>query len=58
MIAGVVDISQSGFIPGRQISDNILMATELIKGYTRKGISPRSLTSKSKSSHEIREGRS
>lgn len=37
----VVDPSQSGFIPRRQILDNILLASKLIKGYGRKGLIPR-----------------
>lgn len=41
VIGDVVQDCQTGFIPGRQISDNILLATELIKGYTRANISPR-----------------
>lgn len=41
MIGDVVDPSQSGFIPDRQILDNTLLATELVKGYGRKGLSPR-----------------
>ncbi|XP_048494320.1 uncharacterized protein LOC125494677 [Beta vulgaris subsp. vulgaris] len=35
VISEVVNPSQDGFIPGRAINDNILLATELIKGYTR-----------------------
>lgn len=45
----VVSECQSGFIPGRYIADNILLATELIKGYGRSHLSPRcglKLTSK------------
>ena len=41
MIGEVVDLAQSGFMPGRNISDNILLATELIKGYTTKHVSSR-----------------
>lgn len=32
---------QSGLIPGRQISYNILLAIELIKGYTSSHLSPK-----------------
>lgn len=35
VVPGLVDISQSAFIPGRSISDNILMAQELFRGYKR-----------------------
>lgn len=39
--AGFINASQAGFIPGRSIADNILLASELIKGYSSKHISPR-----------------
>ncbi|XP_056688387.1 uncharacterized protein [Spinacia oleracea] len=41
VIGDVVCDAQAGFIPDRSIADNILLASELIKGYTRKYISPR-----------------
>ncbi|XP_021769748.1 uncharacterized protein LOC110734000 [Chenopodium quinoa] len=37
----VLKDAQAGFIPGKHIGDNILLATELIKGYDHKIISPR-----------------
>lgn len=41
VIGYVVDSAQSGFILDRQILYNILLASELIKGYERKGLSPK-----------------
>lgn len=41
VIGQVVSKCQSSFIPERQISDNILLATKLIKGYPRAHLSPR-----------------
>ncbi|XP_048502927.1 uncharacterized protein LOC125498712 [Beta vulgaris subsp. vulgaris] len=41
MISDVIDLAQAGFMLGRNISDNILLATELINGYKTKHISPR-----------------
>ncbi|XP_056685650.1 uncharacterized protein [Spinacia oleracea] len=41
VIGDVIRNAQSGFIPGRNISGNILLASELVKCYSRKYISPR-----------------
>lgn len=40
VVGNVVNCAQAGFIPGRSIADNILLASELIKGYSRKNSSP------------------
>lgn len=39
----LVSHAQAGFIPGRAIVDNVMLASELIKGYTFSRISPRCL---------------
>lgn len=41
VINDVIGIEQGAFIHGREISDNILLAHELVKHYDRKWISPR-----------------
>ena len=43
VIHDVICESQAGFIPGRKIADNIIRVQELVKTYTRKNISPRSM---------------
>ncbi|KAL5137396.1 Transposon TX1 uncharacterized protein [Glycine soja] len=43
IINSVVEDTQSAFIPGRNIQDNILLAQELVRGYGRKNVSPRCL---------------
>ena len=43
VMADIIYESQAGFIPGRKISDNIILAHELVKTYTRKNISPRNM---------------
>lgn len=41
VIDSLIDSGQATFVPGRLITDNILLSHELVKGYGRKGISPR-----------------
>ena len=41
VVSYIVSLAQSGFILGRQIMDNVLLATDLIKGYSWSHISPR-----------------
>ncbi|XP_059315533.1 uncharacterized protein LOC132066187 [Lycium ferocissimum] len=36
VIATVITDTQSGFIPGRKVADNVILAHELVKAYTRK----------------------
>ena len=43
VIQSIICDSQARFIPGRKIVDNIVLAHELVKAYTRKHISPRSM---------------
>ncbi|KAH0746203.1 hypothetical protein KY285_007860 [Solanum tuberosum] len=37
----LVDLGQATFVPGRMLTDNVLLSHELVKEYGRKGISPR-----------------
>ncbi|XP_075078414.1 uncharacterized protein LOC142164326 [Nicotiana tabacum] len=43
VIASVFSDTQAGFIPGRKVADNVLLAHELVKAYSRKNISPKCL---------------
>ncbi|XP_039065800.1 uncharacterized protein LOC120211293 [Hibiscus syriacus] len=40
-LADIISLNQTAFIKGRSIVDNTLLAQELVKGYSRKSISPR-----------------
>lgn len=41
VISDVISDSQAGFIPGRKIADNIILAHELVQTFRRKHTSPR-----------------
>lgn len=41
VMPNLINMSQSAFIPGHNISDNVLMAQELFRGYTRETGSPK-----------------
>ncbi|XP_069143402.1 uncharacterized protein [Solanum lycopersicum] len=43
VIQSIICDSQAGFVPGRKIADNLVLAHELVKAYTRKHMSPRSM---------------
>ncbi|XP_039066655.1 uncharacterized protein LOC120212415 [Hibiscus syriacus] len=38
---GMISASQSAFVKGRSIADNTLLAQEIVRGYSRKNLSPR-----------------
>lgn len=39
----VINHSQSAFLSGRQLSENVLLASEIVQGYNRKNIEPRGM---------------
>ncbi|KAG7568329.1 Reverse transcriptase domain [Arabidopsis thaliana x Arabidopsis arenosa] len=39
----VISHSQSAFLPGRLLSENVLLASEIVQGYNRSNISPRGM---------------
>nr|XP_009778828.1 PREDICTED: uncharacterized protein LOC104228121 [Nicotiana sylvestris] len=41
VVDSIVGESQSAFIEGRNILDNVIIAHEMVKGYNKKGVSPR-----------------
>ncbi|XP_060198100.1 uncharacterized protein LOC132627048 [Lycium barbarum] len=40
----IISDTQASFIPGRKVADNVLLAHELVKAYSRKNTSPRCVT--------------
>ncbi|XP_059281002.1 secreted RxLR effector protein 78-like [Lycium ferocissimum] len=41
VMSTIICEAQAGFIPGRKLGDNIVLAHELVQGYNRKHVSPR-----------------
>lgn len=39
VMSDIIDPAKTGFVPNRQLLDNVLLAIELIKGYGRKYLS-------------------
>ena len=39
----MVSKSQSAFLPGRLLAENVLLATDLVKGYNTQALSPRGM---------------
>ncbi|KAG7578379.1 Reverse transcriptase domain [Arabidopsis thaliana x Arabidopsis arenosa] len=43
VLSDVISHSQSAFMPGRSLSENVLLASEIVQGYNRKNISQRAM---------------
>lgn len=43
LLPHVISPSQSAFLPGRLLAENVLLAAEVVQGYNRKSISPRAM---------------
>lgn len=43
LLSAVIGHSQSAFLPGRSLAENVLLATEMVHGYNRLNISPRGM---------------
>lgn len=43
ILSKVISSSQSAFMPGRLLGENVLLATEIVHGYNRKNIDPRAI---------------
>ncbi|CAA7048764.1 unnamed protein product [Microthlaspi erraticum] len=43
VLSSVISHSQSAFMPGRLLAENVLLATEIVHGYNRRNIDPRAM---------------
>jgi len=43
LLSCVISPSQSAFLPGRLLAENVLLATEMVHGYNWRNISPRGM---------------
>lgn len=43
VLCSVISHSQSAFMPGRLLSENVLLASEIVQGYNRRNIEPRAM---------------
>lgn len=43
LLSDVIASSQSAFLPGRSLAENVLLATEMVHGYNRRNVSPRGM---------------
>ncbi|CAK8543552.1 unnamed protein product [Lathyrus sativus] len=43
MLPSIINLSQATFVPGQVIHNHIMLTYELLKGYTRKGGTPRAM---------------
>lgn len=43
LLSQVISPSQSAFLPGRMLAENVMLATELVQGYNMKNIEPRGM---------------
>lgn len=43
LLPNVISNAQSAFLPGRLLAENVLLATEIVEGYSRRDIGPRGM---------------